>query len=65
MYLPTFDARTQRLVRFELAPLQLRRFQLVHASAADRAWVRDTLDRECRRFGHRITPSGELLALTH
>src|SRR5688572_291843 len=35
MYLPTFDTRTQRLVRFALAPLQLRRFQLVRPPRAD------------------------------
>jgi poly-gamma-glutamate synthesis protein (capsule biosynthesis protein) len=63
MYLPTFDARTQRLIRFELAPLQLRRFQLVQPSPADRAWLRDTLDRECRRFGHGISAAGDHLAL--
>lgn len=64
MYLPAFDARTHRLVRFQLAPLRLRRFQLVRPAAADCAWLRNTLTRECRRFGHRITTSGELLDLT-
>ena len=65
MYLPTFDAPTKRLRRLELVPLQLRRFQLVAPSAADRSWLRDTLDRECRRFGHGIAASGEWLALAH
>jgi poly-gamma-glutamate capsule biosynthesis protein CapA/YwtB (metallophosphatase superfamily) len=63
-YLPTFDARTQRLVRFQLAPFQLCRFQLVRPSPADHAWLRDTLDRECSRFGHRVASSDELFVLT-
>jgi poly-gamma-glutamate synthesis protein (capsule biosynthesis protein) len=63
IYLPTFEARTQRLVRLELAPLRLRRFQLVRPSSADCAWLHQTLDRECSRFGHRVTTAGDMLAL--
>lgn len=63
MYLPTLDRRTGRLIQLELAPLRIRRFRLEHAPAPDRAWLRDTLDRECRRFGARIVDRGTRLAL--
>jgi poly-gamma-glutamate synthesis protein (capsule biosynthesis protein) len=53
-YFPTLDAASGRLVRLTLAPLEIRRFRLRHASADDRAWLRDTLDREARRFGHGV-----------
>ena len=54
MYFPTLDPRTGRLLRLVMAPLRIRRFRLEHAAGPDRAWLRDTLDRECRRFGGRV-----------
>jgi poly-gamma-glutamate capsule biosynthesis protein CapA/YwtB (metallophosphatase superfamily) len=63
MYFPTFDARTGRLLRLEMAPLQIRKFRLQRTSSADREWLHDTLDRECRRFGHQAILRDETLAL--
>ena len=63
MYLPTFDVRTGRLVRLEMTPLHIRNFRLHHPSPNDRAWLRVLLDRECRRFGHRVTLRDEAFAL--
>ncbi len=54
MYFLTVDLSTHHLVRLKLAPLQIRNFRLQHPSASDCAWLRDTLDRECHRFGCRI-----------
>lgn len=54
MYLPTLDAATGRLVGLDMVPFRIQNFRLNRPSAADRAWLRDTLDRECRRFGGRV-----------
>jgi poly-gamma-glutamate synthesis protein (capsule biosynthesis protein) len=62
-YFPTFDVRSGRLVRLEMTPLQVRNFRLQHPSPPDRAWLRDTLDRECRRFGPHVRLRGDALAL--
>lgn len=63
MYFPTLDARTGRLAALTMAPLQIRGFSLRRATPADRAWLRDTMERECRRFGHRVAVRDDALAL--
>lgn len=56
MYFPTLDARTGQLVRLRLVPLQIFRFSLRRASAADAAWLSQVLTRESRPFGTRVKP---------
>jgi poly-gamma-glutamate synthesis protein (capsule biosynthesis protein) len=65
LYLPTVDAATGALVRFELVPMRIRNLGLRRASPDERAWVARRLDRECRRFGHRVCADapGDALAL--
>jgi poly-gamma-glutamate synthesis protein (capsule biosynthesis protein) len=61
MYFVTLDV-DGGLDRLEMVPLQIRHFQLGNVARADADWVRRTLDRECRRFGHRVISSdGHLL----
>jgi len=55
MYFPTMDPATRRLVRLELTPLQMKRFQLHRATRKDAAWLRDTLAREGRALGTTVT----------
>ena len=54
MYFPTLDARTGELVRLRIIPLQIFRFSLRRASAADAAWLGKVLTRESKQFGTRI-----------
>jgi poly-gamma-glutamate synthesis protein (capsule biosynthesis protein) len=63
MYFPTFELPAGRLVRLDMRPLQIRNFRLNRTSPADRAWLRDTLERECRRFEHHIALRDHTLAL--
>lgn len=63
MYFPTFDTSAGALVGVEMVPLQIRRFQLKRASAVDRAWIRETMSRECRRFGHEVVERDDRFAL--
>lgn len=50
MYLADIDITSRCLVALEIVPFRICKFQLVHPSAADVQWVRQTLDRECRRY---------------
>ncbi len=51
MYLPAMDPANGELVRFEMVPMQMRRFRLQRASPADARWLARSLNRECGRFG--------------
>ena len=46
-----------------MTPLHVRNLRLHHATASDRVWLRDTLDRECHKFGHRVTLYDDAMAL--
>lgn len=63
MYFPAFDPRTGALVRLAMAPLRVRNFRLNRATPADRAWLRETLDRECHRFDHQVVVRDDALEL--
>jgi poly-gamma-glutamate capsule biosynthesis protein CapA/YwtB (metallophosphatase superfamily) len=54
MYFPTFDSRTGRLTRLRMVPLQIFRFSLRRALAADAMWLCDVLNRESRQFGTKV-----------
>jgi poly-gamma-glutamate capsule biosynthesis protein CapA/YwtB (metallophosphatase superfamily) len=63
MYFPSLETGTGRLLRLEMVPLQIRNLRLNHPTAADRAWLFERLDRECRRFGRRVVPGQEIFVL--
>jgi poly-gamma-glutamate synthesis protein (capsule biosynthesis protein) len=62
MYFASVDPTSADLVSLEMAPLQIRRFQLVRASSQDTDRLLRTLDQECRTFGARLDlkPDGRL-----
>lgn len=59
MYLLTVDDATGMLSELRLVPLQSRRLQLQRSSAADRDWLRATLERISRPFGTRFETGDE------
>jgi poly-gamma-glutamate synthesis protein (capsule biosynthesis protein) len=38
-----------------MVPMRIRRLQVRHAAPPESAWLQATMDRECRRFGGRVT----------
>ena len=50
MYFVTLDAADGRLLALDLVPTRIRRFRIGHAQGPDRAWLLQTLRRECARF---------------
>ncbi len=58
-YLPALDPAGGRLVRFEMLPFRIRRFRLERAGPDETAWLRDTLDRECRPLGGGVELAGD------
>lgn len=55
MYVVSMAPSTGKLVRLEMTPMQIRRFQLHDASPADAEWLRDRLHREGRKLGTQVT----------
>jgi poly-gamma-glutamate synthesis protein (capsule biosynthesis protein) len=53
MYFPSIDIATGALVRLELVPMQMRKFRVQRAAAADGQWLADLLSQEGRAFGTR------------
>lgn len=58
MYFLTLDPASGRLLRLSLVPLQIRRFRLHRPSAADAAWLREVMARECGRLGTTVAGAG-------
>lgn len=54
MYLPSFEPLTGRLVAMRMIPMQIRRFQTIHARLDDNQWLMRVLNREGKRFGTRL-----------
>jgi len=54
MYFADVEPATGGLLALRLIPMQIRRFRLNRASSADAGWLRDTIDRESRRFGFHV-----------
>ena len=59
MYFATLDAETGVLEALQMVPLRARRMRLWRAAAADRDWLRETLDRLCRPFDTRVELGAE------
>ena len=59
LYLLTVRRDSGALVSLEMVPVERRRFRLVHATRADRGWLRQVLDRECRALGTRVTAAAD------
>ena len=62
MYFADLDATDGSVKSLKLVPLQIKNFRLSIPSQSDIEWMQGTLDRECRRFGTKVTlaPDGRL-----
>jgi poly-gamma-glutamate synthesis protein (capsule biosynthesis protein) len=54
MYFAGVDAAGD-VAGLDIVPLQIRNFRLARPSSQDIEWLRERLDRECRRLGTRVT----------
>jgi len=54
MYLVSMEPRNGELIQLLMIPSQIRHFRINRASQADSVWLRDRLDRECRKLGTRL-----------
>jgi poly-gamma-glutamate synthesis protein (capsule biosynthesis protein) len=59
LYVADVNVTSKHVVALDLAPFQIRRFQLTHASPQDRNWLQQTLDRESRGYGSVVEFSKE------
>ncbi len=58
MYFVDVDPATADVVGLETVPLLIRNFRFVQSSRPDVEWLRQRLDRECRRFGTGVMLNG-------
>ncbi len=54
MYFVNINPSSGRLVQLEMSPMQIKNFKLNKASSPDTLWMRDTLNREGKKFGTRV-----------
>lgn len=54
MYFVSADTETGKLAGLEMVPMQMKRFRLQRVPRQDAAWLRDTLNREGKRYGTRV-----------
>jgi len=54
MYFVGVDPSTGKLAQLQMTPIQIKHFKANRASRADALWLRDTLDREGKKFGTRV-----------
>jgi poly-gamma-glutamate synthesis protein (capsule biosynthesis protein) len=59
MYFADIGAEDGTLCRLQMTVFQIRKFQLDKASRQDAQWMQETLDRESRPSGTRVTMTGE------
>jgi poly-gamma-glutamate capsule biosynthesis protein CapA/YwtB (metallophosphatase superfamily) len=65
MYFADLQPANGSLQALKLVPLQIKNFRLSYPSRQSLEWVQQTLDRECQRFGTRVTrDSDRQLAVT-
>jgi poly-gamma-glutamate capsule biosynthesis protein CapA/YwtB (metallophosphatase superfamily) len=63
-WLADFGLPGAPLQELRMIPFRIRNFRLTHPSRAEREWLRVRMDRECRRFGHRVGERDEGFVLT-
>ena len=51
MYFATLDSDTGKLFNLQMIPTQIKLFRVQQASTTDLLWLRELLNRECKRFG--------------
>ncbi len=62
MYFARSDPQTGRLLELRMVPTRIRRFRIERASADERDWLREILNREGKRLGTRVElVDGDLL----
>jgi poly-gamma-glutamate capsule biosynthesis protein CapA/YwtB (metallophosphatase superfamily) len=54
MYFVSMEPSMGSLISMRMTPLQIKNFRLNRVSRADAEWLRDTLNRECKKYGTRV-----------
>ena len=54
MYFVGMDAKSRELIHLYMIPMQIKGFRVNRAAESDVLWLRERLDRECRRLGTRV-----------
>ena len=63
MYFASVDPKTGNLLQLEITPMKIRNFKANAVSSSDLRWVKDRLNRECRRYNSSVTEQNKRLLL--
>ena len=59
MYFVTLQPASGKLVRFQMVPMQIKRFRLNHTPESDTQWLAGTMNTQCERFGGSVESDNE------
>ena len=65
MYFIRVDQSSGSLVGMRMTPLQIKNFKLNRASNADVLWLKDTLNRECKKHGTKVELNTDNILTLH
>lgn len=63
MYFASVDPKTGNLLKLEITPMEIRNFRVNEVSTSDLIWVKDRLNRECKRYNSSVTQQNNRLLL--
>jgi poly-gamma-glutamate synthesis protein (capsule biosynthesis protein) len=65
MYFVSVDTSTGRLVHLQMTPIQIKNFKINRALSKDVVWLRNTLNREGKKFGTRVDLNNDNILTLH
>jgi len=61
MYFAKLDPKTGNLLKLEITPMEIRNFRANELSPSDLLWVKDRLNRECKRYNSSVSQQNNRL----
>lgn len=65
MYFISMNPDTGSLVSMQMTPMKIKNFRLNRVSEADAMWLKNTLNRECKKFGSRVELKSDNSLILH
>jgi len=63
MYFASVDPKTGNLLKLEITPMEIRNFRVNDVSTSDLKWVKNRLNRECKKYNSSVTQKNNRLFL--
>jgi poly-gamma-glutamate synthesis protein (capsule biosynthesis protein) len=63
MYFASVDPKTGNLLKLEITPMEIRNFRVNEVGTSDLKWVKNRLNRECKKYNSSVTQKNNRLFL--